>query len=140
MPLLLGKTYGCDRVTAARCFLDGRIDVRDLPVKIGDNTGLDGEPCLYVGGAAGYREIASKRVDMRPGQEAIGADRIEHHEHGDQGHQDGSQRTRCVTAVPAEPRHGGELVAFEGDAYGDHGIERSDEDRGLAIDRVMSPK
>jgi hypothetical protein len=66
-------------------FLDGAVDLTQLAIDVGYDSGLYRNPAVDVGQASCNGDVALDLVpNVSPDQESIIADRIETHQHGDQ--------------------------------------------------------
>jgi len=81
-PPLVSDRHRPDGTTEPRRFLDGRVDLGDAAIKVGDRPSLDRKASLDIGGPVGEGQIYGCHVvEVSSGQKPEHADRIQAHQH-----------------------------------------------------------
>jgi hypothetical protein len=123
--LLVRNRHRADGAAKPCRFLDGRIDLGDALVEVGDRLSLDNEASLGFGSSIGERQIYARHMlEVGAREEAEHADRVQAHQDADHRDEDQAQLGRCRVPILGQPRHCDQLPGFQRSAHGDHGPER----------------
>ena len=91
-PLLVSDRHSSDWPTKPRRFIDGRIDLSDTPIKVGDCSTLDPEASFDVCGSVREGKIYGCHVvEVGAREEAEHADGVQPHQHANHQDQDEAQ-------------------------------------------------
>jgi hypothetical protein len=91
-PLLVSDRHSSDWPAKPRRFIDGRIDLDDTPIKVGDCSTLDPEASFDVCGSVGEGKIYGCHVvEVGAREEAEHTDGVQPHQHANHQDQDEAQ-------------------------------------------------
>jgi hypothetical protein len=94
-PLLISDCHRPEETTEPRRFLDGRVNLGDAAIKVGDRPCLDRKASLDIGGPVGECQIyGCHLVKVSPGQKPEYADRIQAHQRANHRDEDETQERR----------------------------------------------
>jgi len=125
--VLVGQNHGRLAAAVGGGLLDGGVDLSNPAIEVSHDTRLDAQASLYVRRLARHSQVAGQgMLDVGARQEAVDADRVEHHQDGDEGGP-GEFQDACSGALMPQPRDSRQLSDLEGNAQPDDGPERAGE-------------
>ena len=87
--LLVSERHRADGPAKPRRCLDGRVDLGNPPIEVGDGLALNGEAGLGVGGSVRERQIHGRHmIEVGAREETEHADRVQAHQHTDHRDED----------------------------------------------------
>jgi hypothetical protein len=102
--LLVSDRHRPDRTAKPRRFFDGRVDLGDAPIKIGDVPSLDSEARLDISGSVGKGQIYGRHViEVGTREKAEHTDRVQAHQHTNHRDEDEAQEGRRRVPVLGQP-------------------------------------
>src|SRR6266436_6777878 len=86
LALLIVERHGGARAALGCGLFHGTVDLGEAAVEVRHDAGLHRDPAFDIGGSPGGCDVAGHGVlDVRLGQEAVGANGVQPHQDGDQG-------------------------------------------------------
>ena len=112
-------------------FIDGRIDLGDTPIKVGDCSTLDPEASFDVSGSVGEGKIYGCHVvEVGAREEAEHTDGVQPHQHANHQDQDEAQEGWRRGPMLRQPSCRNQLSGLQHCAHDDDGPEGAGKDRG----------